>query len=85
MYRLGERAPTLPEDGNFYVAPGAVVVGDVRIGKTAEQQIGFSDSPMPGPEQQPPLAFTQIRARSCGPGHVRSATPKARTGRARVI
>ncbi|WP_274626442.1 gamma carbonic anhydrase family protein [Arvimicrobium flavum] len=32
MYRLGERAPTLPADGDVYVAPGAVVVGDVRIG-----------------------------------------------------
>lgn len=31
-YRLGDREPIFPEDGNFYVAPGAMVIGDVRIG-----------------------------------------------------
>lgn len=35
LFRLGERAPALPDDGNFYVAPGAVVIGDVRVGSGA--------------------------------------------------
>lgn len=35
MYRLGERAPTLPEDGKYYLAPGAVVIGDVRLASGA--------------------------------------------------
>ncbi|MEM9370670.1 MAG: gamma carbonic anhydrase family protein [Pseudomonadota bacterium] len=32
MYSLGAKAPTTPEAGSFYVAPGARVIGDVRIG-----------------------------------------------------
>lgn len=35
MYRLGERAPSLPADGNCYVAPGAAVIGDVRLASGA--------------------------------------------------
>ncbi|TAA63877.1 gamma carbonic anhydrase family protein [Shinella sp. JR1-6] len=31
LYRLGDRAPSLPADGEFYIAPGAAVIGDVRI------------------------------------------------------
>ncbi|GAA4128749.1 gamma carbonic anhydrase family protein [Aminobacter aganoensis] len=31
IYRLGERMPSLPADGNCYVAPGAAVIGDVRL------------------------------------------------------
>lgn len=35
MYRLGARAPTLPDDGDFYIAPGAAIIGDVRLAKGA--------------------------------------------------
>lgn len=35
IYRLGEQTPSVPEDGNFYVAPGAVVIGDVRLASGA--------------------------------------------------
>lgn len=35
LYRLGDRAPSLPEDGEFYIAPGAVVIGDVRLARGA--------------------------------------------------
>ncbi len=31
LYALGDRAPSLPE-GQVYIAPGARVIGDVRIG-----------------------------------------------------
>ncbi|MBD9597018.1 MULTISPECIES: gamma carbonic anhydrase family protein [unclassified Ensifer] len=31
LYRLGARAPRVPANGRFYVAPGAVVIGDVRL------------------------------------------------------
>lgn len=33
LYRLGERVPSLPADGEFYIAPGAIVIGDVRIAR----------------------------------------------------
>ncbi|MEO1549820.1 MAG: gamma carbonic anhydrase family protein [Pseudomonadota bacterium] len=32
LYEFNGRRPTLPEDGNFWIAPGAHVVGDVVIG-----------------------------------------------------
>jgi len=32
LYRLETIAPRLPDDGNFWVAPDAQVIGDVRIG-----------------------------------------------------
>lgn len=32
LYALGDKRPVLPETGRFYVAPGAQVIGDVRIG-----------------------------------------------------
>ncbi|WP_259666923.1 MULTISPECIES: gamma carbonic anhydrase family protein [Rhizobium] len=35
LYRLGDKAPKLPAQGRFYVAPGAAVIGDVRIGSEA--------------------------------------------------
>lgn len=31
LYRLGARAPRVPASGRFYVAPGAVLIGDVRL------------------------------------------------------
>ncbi|OCP20913.1 MULTISPECIES: gamma carbonic anhydrase family protein [unclassified Ensifer] len=33
LYRLGSLAPAVPGDGRFYLAPGAIVIGDVRIGR----------------------------------------------------
>jgi len=32
LYRLGDKAPTLPESRRYYIAPGAAVIGDVQIG-----------------------------------------------------
>lgn len=32
-YALGDVAPTLPEDGKFWIAPGAHVIGDIRLGR----------------------------------------------------
>ena len=32
LYALDGIAPTLPEDASAYVAPGAQVIGDVRLG-----------------------------------------------------
>ena len=31
LYALGERRPTVPEDGDYYVAPGAHVIGDCTL------------------------------------------------------
>ncbi|WP_237476793.1 gamma carbonic anhydrase family protein [Lichenibacterium dinghuense] len=33
VYALGSHEPSLPEDGRFWVAPGAHVVGDVTLGE----------------------------------------------------
>jgi len=30
-YRLGVREPRIPSDGRFCIAPGAMVIGDVRL------------------------------------------------------
>lgn len=35
LYALGDQAPETPEDGDFWVAPGAQVMGRVRIGAGA--------------------------------------------------
>lgn len=35
LYRLGERSPHLPEGDNYYIAPGATVIGHVSIGAGA--------------------------------------------------
>ena len=32
IYSLGSKSPKLPEDGDFWIAPGAHVIGDVIIG-----------------------------------------------------
>jgi carbonic anhydrase/acetyltransferase-like protein (isoleucine patch superfamily) len=31
QFRLGERAPILPPDGGYWIAPTAVLIGDVRL------------------------------------------------------
>lgn len=33
VYALGDRVPELPEDGDVWVAPGAHVMGSVRLGR----------------------------------------------------
>ncbi len=33
IYELGDIAPELPQDGDFWIAPGAHVVGRVRVGR----------------------------------------------------
>ncbi|THV13544.1 gamma carbonic anhydrase family protein [Rhizobium rhizophilum] len=33
IYRLGDRVPTLPAAGTYWIAPGAQVIGDVQLGK----------------------------------------------------
>ncbi len=32
IYRFGDREPSLPEDGDFWIAPGAQVIGNVTLG-----------------------------------------------------
>jgi carbonic anhydrase/acetyltransferase-like protein (isoleucine patch superfamily) len=39
-YRLGDIAPTLPEGGEYWIAPGAVVVGNVILKKNASVWFG---------------------------------------------
>ncbi|HEY7900641.1 MAG TPA: gamma carbonic anhydrase family protein [Caulobacteraceae bacterium] len=39
-FRLGERAPTLPEDGQYWIAPSASVIGDVILKKNASIWFG---------------------------------------------
>lgn len=40
LYALGARAPQLPENGDFWVAPDANVIGDVVIGAGASVWFG---------------------------------------------
>lgn len=35
LYSLDGRRPTLPPDGSFWIAPTAVLIGDVRLGEDA--------------------------------------------------
>lgn len=35
LYALGEKRPLLPEDGSVWIAPGAHVIGDVRLSEGA--------------------------------------------------
>jgi carbonic anhydrase/acetyltransferase-like protein (isoleucine patch superfamily) len=39
-YRLGGRAPTLPAGGEYWIAPNAVVLGDVTLKKNASIWFG---------------------------------------------
>ena len=40
LYTLGERQPTLPENGAYWVAPDAQVMGDVRLEEDASVWFG---------------------------------------------
>ncbi len=40
LYRLGDRAPQSSGNGRFWVAPGAHVIGDVRIGEDVSVWFG---------------------------------------------
>ncbi len=40
LYALDGKAPELPTDGDYWVAPGAVVVGNVRLGEGASIWFG---------------------------------------------
>ena len=33
IYSLGDKKPTLPDEGNYWIAPGAHVMGQVELGK----------------------------------------------------
>jgi len=35
VYTLGDKTPRLPPEGEYWIAPGAVVVGDVILGRNA--------------------------------------------------
>ncbi|MEM7189487.1 MAG: gamma carbonic anhydrase family protein [Pseudomonadota bacterium] len=35
LYALGDKRPTLPDDGSVWIAPGAHVMGDVRLAEGA--------------------------------------------------
>ena len=39
-YRLGDREPTLPEEGEYWIAPNAVVAGNVILKKNASVWFG---------------------------------------------
>jgi len=39
-YRLGDREPTLPPEGEYWIAPNAVVAGDVILKKNASVWFG---------------------------------------------
>lgn len=40
LYALGDHAPVLPESGNFWVAPGAHVIGKVVLGEAVSIWFG---------------------------------------------
>nr|WP_321509654.1 gamma carbonic anhydrase family protein [uncultured Celeribacter sp.] len=40
VYRLGDLSPEMPEDGDFWVAPDANVIGRVRLGQGANIWFG---------------------------------------------
>jgi carbonic anhydrase/acetyltransferase-like protein (isoleucine patch superfamily) len=40
IYRLGDLVPQLPANGDYWVAPNAVVLGNVRLGKNASIWFG---------------------------------------------
>ncbi|HEY5105925.1 MAG TPA: gamma carbonic anhydrase family protein [Caulobacteraceae bacterium] len=39
-YRLGDKTPALPEDGEYWIAPNAIVVGNVILRKNASIWFG---------------------------------------------
>lgn len=40
LYTFGDQSPTLPPDGEYWVAPTAVVLGDVVLGRNASVWFG---------------------------------------------
>lgn len=40
LYTLGDQSPTLPPEGEYWVAPTAVVLGDVVLGRNASVWFG---------------------------------------------
>jgi carbonic anhydrase/acetyltransferase-like protein (isoleucine patch superfamily) len=40
LYRLGDRAPLLPQAGRFWVAPDAALIGDIRLADEASVWFG---------------------------------------------
>jgi hypothetical protein len=40
LYQLDDRIPQLPEDGQFWIAPDARVIGSVRLGRDASVWFG---------------------------------------------
>lgn len=40
IWSLGDRSPTLPADGDCWIAPDAQVIGDVRLGRGASVWFG---------------------------------------------
>jgi len=40
LYALDGRRPTLPANGRFWIAPNAIVIGDVRLGEDANIWFG---------------------------------------------
>lgn len=40
LYALGEHVPSLPEDGDYWIAPDARVIGQVSLGKGASVWFG---------------------------------------------
>jgi carbonic anhydrase/acetyltransferase-like protein (isoleucine patch superfamily) len=40
LFRLGDKHPRLPENDRYFIAPGAVVLGDVRLGQDANIWFG---------------------------------------------
>lgn len=40
IYTLGDKTPQLPPQGEYWIAPGAVVVGDVILGRNASVWFG---------------------------------------------
>ena len=39
-YKLGEKGPILPDQGDYWIAPNAVVVGNVKLMKNASVWFG---------------------------------------------
>lgn len=40
LYRLGVQRPTLPQEGEYWIAPNATLIGDVRLGRDASVWFG---------------------------------------------
>lgn len=40
LYRLGQKAPKLPEEGRYWIAPGADIIGDVTLAEDVSVWFG---------------------------------------------